>query len=207
MYKLLLVTLCVFIITQAEVLPFDNSAIEKIFQEKKAALFLFSSSNDASTAAKAAFAELDEAGANVILTNSDSEDGNGLFDRLGEYLGVNTKETPQVLYMGEKNDKYNFENEITKENLASFIEKVQAGEIEQYLKSAPIPESNDEPVKIGVGKNFKDLVLDSDKEVLVKFYAPWCGHCKNLAPHYEEAAKKLLVNPNIMLMKFDSTEN
>ena len=109
MSKLLLVTLCVLATIHAEVIPFDNSAIEKIFQEKKAAVFLFTSSNEASTAAKAAFTEYDEAGSNVILTNSDSEDGNGLFDRLGEYLGVNTKETPQVLYMGEKNDKYNFE--------------------------------------------------------------------------------------------------
>ena len=75
MSKLLLVTLCVLATIHAEVIPFDNSAIEKIFQEKKAAVFLFTSSNEASTAAKAAFTEYDEAGSNVILTNSDSEDG------------------------------------------------------------------------------------------------------------------------------------
>lgn len=51
------------------------------------------------------------------------------------------------------------------------------------------------------------MVLDSDKEFLVEFYAPWCGHCKNLAPHYDEAAKRLLVNPNIVLVKVDSTLN
>ena len=51
------------------------------------------------------------------------------------------------------------------------------------------------------------MVLDSEQEVLVKFYAPWCGHCKSLAPHYDEAAKRLLVNPNIRIVKMDSTEN
>ncbi len=42
---------------------------------------------------------------------------------------------------------------------------------------------------------------------MVEFYAPWCGHCKSLAPHFEAAAKKLAVNPNILIAKVDSTEN
>lgn len=206
--KNIFVLLCVVLVATAEVIQFDNTAIEKIFQNKKSALFLFTSgSSDASAGARDAFTQLDESGVDVVLTVSDPSDGHGLFDRLAEYLGVDTSSTPRILYLGEKQDKYLFEEEITKDSLASFIQRIQAGEVEQFLKSAPIPESNDEPVKVAVGKNFRELVLDHEREVLVKFYAPWCGHCKHLAPHYDEAAKRLLVNPNIVLVKVDSTLN
>ncbi|KAJ3167779.1 protein disulfide isomerase (PDI) protein [Irineochytrium annulatum] len=40
-------------------------------------------------------------------------------------------------------------------------------------------------------KNFKDVVLNTDSAVIVEFFAPWCGHCKNLAPEYKKAAEKL----------------
>lgn len=197
----------ILLVVNCEVIPFDNGAIEKIFQNKKSALILFASDNEESTAAEEAFKALDETGVDVVLTVSKPNDGHGLYERLAEYVGVDTSSTPQVLYLGEKQDKYIFEGAVSKDTLSSFVSKVQAGEVEQFLKSAPIPESNDEPVKIGVGKNFKQLVLDSEKEVLVKFYAPWCGHCKTLAPHYDEAAKRLSANPNILLVKVDSTLN
>lgn len=39
--------------------------------------------------------------------------------------------------------------------------------------------------------NFDDLVLGSEEPWMIEFYAPWCGHCKNLAPEWAEAAETL----------------
>ncbi|TKA63388.1 Protein disulfide-isomerase tigA [Cryomyces minteri] len=39
-----------------------------------------------------------------------------------------------------------------------------------------------------IPSNFDDVVLKSGKPALVEFFAPWCGHCKTLAPVYEELA-------------------
>ena len=78
--------------------------------------------------------------------------------------------------------------------------------MEAYQKSEPIPETNDGPVKVGVAKNFDDLVMKSDKDVLVEFYAPWCGHCKKLTPIFEEVGTKLK-GENVDLVKVDATAN
>ena len=52
--------------------------------------------------------------------------------------------------------------------------------------------------------SFPDFVKDNDL-VLAEFFAPWCGHCKALAPEYEEAATTLK-EKNIRLAKVDCTD-
>ncbi|GLU11793.1 hypothetical protein SLE2022_285150 [Rubroshorea leprosula] len=63
--------------------------------------------------------------------------------------------------------------------------------LKPFYKSDPIPETNDEDVKLVVGNNFDEIVLDESKDVLLEIYAPWCGHCQAFEPTYKKLARHL----------------
>ncbi|KAI8625378.1 disulfide isomerase [Xylariaceae sp. FL1651] len=52
--------------------------------------------------------------------------------------------------------------------------------------------------------NFDKVVLKSGKPTLVEFFAPWCGHCKNLAPVYEELAQTFASSNKVQIAKVDA---
>ncbi|KAL0944021.1 Protein disulfide-isomerase erp38 [Colletotrichum truncatum] len=55
-----------------------------------------------------------------------------------------------------------------------------------------------------IPSNFDDVVLKSGKPTLVEFFAPWCGHCKNLAPTYEDLAHAFESSKDVQIAKVDA---
>ena len=53
--------------------------------------------------------------------------------------------------------------------------------------------------------NFEDSVYGDQAPWFVEFYAPWCGHCKSLAPEYAELATTL--KGQVKVGKMDATEH
>ncbi|KAL2022801.1 hypothetical protein VTK56DRAFT_4617 [Thermocarpiscus australiensis] len=111
-----------------------------------------------------------------------------------------------------KNQKFPFdqEKEITYEAIKTFVDDFVAGKIEPSIKSEPIPEKQEGPVTVVVAKSYNDIVLDDTKDVLLEFYAPWCGHCKALAPKYEELGTlyaKSEFKDKVVIAKVDATAN
>uniref|UniRef100_A0A2K5DRX6 Protein disulfide-isomerase A3 n=1 Tax=Aotus nancymaae TaxID=37293 RepID=A0A2K5DRX6_AOTNA len=118
-------------------------------------------------------------------------------------------EIPVVAIRTAKREKFVMQGEFSRDSkaLERFLQDYFDGNLKRHLKSETIPESNDGPVKVVVAENFDKIVNNEDKDVLIEFYAPWCGHCKNLEPKYKELGEMLSEDPNIVIAKMDATAN
>lgn len=98
---------------------------------------------------------------------------------------------------------------LSYEAIRSFVLKYTSGVLDPVSKSQALPDPEEnakKAVKDVVGLNFRDAVLKGTTDVIVKFYATWCAHCKRFAPVYEEAAKALDGAP-VIFAQVDAAEN
>ncbi|KAF4354007.1 probable protein disulfide-isomerase A6 [Cannabis sativa] len=89
-----------------------------------------------------------------------------------------------------------YEGPRTAEALAEFVNK-EGG---TNVKIAAVPSS----VVVLSSDNFDEVVLNNEKDVLVEFYAPWCGHCKSLAPIYEKVASAFKLDEDVVIANLDA---
>lgn len=191
------------------VMKFDEKCAQHIFGKASPAIFLYRDKNSESTPALdslfTSIAKINKGKIQFVITDIKE----GLETRLAEYIGVTSADLPSVRIADTRQDllKYNMAGEITNTSITNFIERWENGSLKAHLKSEDIPETQKENVIVVVGKSFNSIVMDDSKDALVEFYAPWCGHCKSLAPIYEELATNLKHNTNLVIAKVDSTAN
>jgi len=136
----------------------------------------------------------------IIFTIANVSDFVSVMD---EY-GWKGKENGLVLENGRV--KYRFDKAFKTENIRKWVSDYFEGKLEQWIKSEEVPGTNDGPVKVLVGKNFNEIV-EPDSDVLIEFYAPWCGHCKTLEPKYKKLGQKFKGVDGLVIAKMDATAN
>merc|ERR1711963_1300235 len=194
------------------VVDFNHETAQKIFSgDIKSHLLAFLSAKADSHADDVAMLQgiaKENKGKMLFVTINTHEDDH---KRILEFFGITESELPtfRAIQLGEDMAKYKPEDDkIEAENIKAFVAKFLAGELKQHLMSEDIPEDWDAAgVKVLVGKNFHEVAMNTEKNVLVEFYAPWCGHCKQLAPIWDKLGEKYADHANIVIAKMDSTAN
>jgi protein disulfide-isomerase A1 len=192
---------------------FTQQSAKKIFGNPitKHALFFTNKAADHHASTYSTFSDVAKnfRGKALFVNVPNSEDNKRVMD----FFDIKSEQLPVFVMLdmdpeGGNMKKYPYTGDMVASTISSHVDEVLAGKAVPFLKSEPVlPEDTAGDVAIVKGKSFQDLVIKSKKDVLLEFYAPWCGHCKKLAPTWDELGAKYKGSDKVLIAKMDATAN
>lgn len=135
------------------------------------------------------------------------------FGKHAENLNQEEKFPLFALHDLEENKKYGLDQskDLSLKDIEELLQKYSKGEAKAIIKSEEIPETQENAVMKLVAYTHDEVVQDTDKDVFVMYHATWCGHCKRLAPTFEEFAALYKNDENasqkVVIANIEATQN
>jgi len=133
-----------------------------------------------------------EGKADVVIAKVDADEHKDL----GSRFSVQGFPTLKFFVDGTPED---YKGGRTLEDLIAFVN----GRV-PVASRAKVPVAAPSYVTVLTPSNFDQVVMDPTKDVLVEFYAPWCGHCKKLAPIWDSLAAVYRGENDLVIAKVDA---
>ncbi|CAM9235531.1 unnamed protein product [Ectocarpus sp. 6 AP-2014] len=168
----------------------------------------------AATLRKVASANLPEKKLSYVVANK--EDVASLASRF-QFPEPEGEEAPQAVAVGirSENKFYRMDGKFDEKTVAEFVDAYLKGSLkpthvealEEGMESAGAGDEiddEDSDVVVLTPDNFDEVVRAEGTDVMLEFYAPWCGHCKSLKPVYNEVADEVSDMPSVVVAKMDA---
>jgi len=194
-----------------KIVDYNNKYARVIFGDRYPALFLMTGRGDTTDKAIEILKELaPEFYGKFLITLCDTEDE--LCQKVVKYFGLIREEVPAIYFFKpptpkERPEKYLFEGRITKENIRKFYEDFTNGKLSPVLRSEEVPEENKDPLKNIVGKIYRDVVFDEDKDVIVFYSGESCADCKEYLKEFQGFAKLVTPIEDLIVGQIDLERN
>lgn len=187
--------------------PFKAELVHEIFNEERTSVFLFSK-GEASQELYRSFEQLARKYQPDILfslVDSTSEMGGRLLKFLD--IPANTKNPARLIFF-ERGAFLKFKlDDADIDSLDQFIQDFKAAKLAPYFRSEEPVEHDDGLIRTAVGSNFKQIVLDNDKNVLVVGYSKYSQESLDLLKDLEYLAMELSKFEDIFIVKFNLENN
>lgn len=115
-----------------------------------------------------------------------------------------------AIYDGIARRKYPFSDALTQKNVEAFVQQFLANKIKPTIKSEAVPTTYEGPITRVVANTYDDIVMDTDKDVLVYYFREDCPYCKAMNPVYETLGSMYALpdrKERVVIAKYDIIRN
>ena len=144
----------------------------------------------------------------IKLVLSDITDDSAL--KLAEFLQISDGDLPcvRIVDTRKRTKKYRMGGEINKENVWGFIKNWQNNKLKEYFRSQSLAKADTKSlIKVYVGENFNEEVMNNKNDFIVFFYTSWCSKCGEYFNFFENIAKRFVNTKNLIFAKVDAENN